>query len=155
MTSLQSEEFKEKKLKAGEVLFLKGENCQFSFILQKGHVACFSLSPDKRVIPTFSVKQSGFIGEDNVFSEESEYRYYAVALEETFLVAIPNANIVQYLDSAGSWVKRIFFDLGEKVSKTSDVIVEHKIIDSRLNDGRLFTNQEEKIMIEAISGVRV
>lgn len=151
MISYMGSDFEEMTLNEGEVLFKKEEKCKFCFIVRTGHIACFSLSSDKRVVPIFSVKDTGLIGEDCLFSQDPIYKYNAIALEKTVLIKIPTKDVMLYLSEAGDWMKNILFDLAEKVSNTSDVVVEHKIVDERLNGGNLFTDEEQKILLKAIS----
>ncbi|MBT4791402.1 MAG: cyclic nucleotide-binding domain-containing protein [Halobacteriovoraceae bacterium] len=146
-----STQFKEQLLSSGDVIFKIDDPCECSYIVKSGNVICFSLSTDNRIIPTFSVKDNGVIGEDNVFSQNEKHLYYAVALTDVILIRIPNAEVMTFLDSSSDWMKRIIFDLGEKVLKTMDTIVEHKILDDRLHANVVFSSEEEALLLKAIS----
>ncbi len=151
MISYMGNDYDEITLNDGDILFKDKEKCEFCYIVRNGHIACFSLSADKRVVPVFSVKDTGLIGEDCVMAENPKFGYYAIALSKTTLIKVPRKDIMLYLNEAGDWMKNILFDLTDKVKNTSDVVVEHKIIDERLNDGHLFSDEEQKILLEAIS----
>ncbi len=150
MISLDENAFEEMRLSSGEVLFKQGSRCNFSYILNQGHVICFSLSNDNRVIPVFSVKNNGLIGEDAIFSEDGKHKYYAVALKDSQLTKLPRKDILTYINSAGDWIKKILFDLAEKVTNTNALISEHKILSERLNAGETLSLQEEKLLLKAI-----
>jgi CRP-like cAMP-binding protein len=143
--------FKEVTLEEGQILFKKGQSCKYCYIVRNGHVACFSLSSDKRVVPVFSVKDFGLVGEDSLFNSKEVHDYNAIVLSKTVLVKIPKKDVMLYLNEAGDWMKNILFDLAEKLSNTAEVVVEHKIVDERLNEGELFSDEEQKILLKAIS----
>lgn len=151
MISYIGSEYEEVTLNDGDVLFKADQKCDSCFIVRNGHIACFSMSSDKRVIPMFSVKDNGLIAEDCVLSEKPRYEYNAVALTRTVLVKIPRKDVMTYLNEAGDWMKNILFDLSDKVKNTTDVVVEHKIVDERLNGDYLLSDEEQKILIKAIS----
>lgn len=151
MISFTDHNFKEVTLDEGEILFKKDTKCDYCYIVRTGHIACFSLSSDKRVVPIFSVKDSGLVGEDCIFSEEPTHQYNAIALCKSILIKIPRKDVMLYLNEAGDWMKNILFDLSDKVSNTSEVVIEHKIVDERLNGGELFSDEEQKILLKVIS----
>ena len=146
-----SNQFEEITLERGEVLFKKGDPCLNSYIVKSGHVACFSLSEDNRIIPTFTVRDNGVIAEDNIFSKEESYTYYAVILDTTTLVKIPNSEVMTFLGSSADWMKTIIFDLAKKVLKTMDIIVDHKILDERLNAGVELSSEDSALLFKVIS----
>lgn len=151
MITLDNGGFEEVSLSEGDVLFKRGDKCKYTYIVTSGHIACFSFSSDNRAIPIFSVRDTGLVGEDGAFLVVPNYGYNAVALSSSSVIKIPVKEIMTYLNEAGDWISNILGDLSEKLSNTTDIIVDHKIIDDRLNGGVLFTDQEEKVLINAIA----
>ena len=151
MGLLLGSEFNEIILEQGDVLFKKGDPCKFSYILKVGKISCFSMSKDKRIVPILLTRDSGLIGEDCVFQADPTYRYNAVAMEKSNLIKIPNEDVMTYLNEAGGWMFKVLTDISARVSKTQEIVVEHKILDDRLNGGESFSAEDEKFLINALN----
>jgi CRP-like cAMP-binding protein len=137
-------------LAKGELLFRKNDNVNDIYLLKKGHVACVALNQD-RVIPIFSVKDQGLLGEDCIFVENSKFFYSAVALEDSIIVKIAKSDIMKFIESSSDWIKNIFVDMSEKIEHTTSIIGEHRIMNEKLNGGLLLTEKEEILIKKALN----
>lgn len=148
--NLSSNDFESVYLKKGDILFKKGEKSKHCYIVKQGYIACFSLSKDKRVVPLFSINDHGLIGETDLFKDNPTYSHFAVAMSDVEAIKVPNKEIKTYLRSASDWITQVFQDLGDKINNTCDMLVEHKIVDERLNGGQLFTDEEEVFLKKTV-----
>lgn len=152
MNLANENDFSSFRLERGDVLFKYGDTCDHAYLLQEGHVACFLLSEDKRIIPLFTKKDVGLIGEQSLFHESGPtYTFYAVALSGSTLYKIPREEVLSFLGEAGLWIKNILSDISGRLEKTSLALQEHKIIDSRLNENEDFEVEDIKVLLNAIS----
>lgn len=138
-----------KSIEQGQVIIKEGDIVNKLYIVQSGEVACVTISND-RVIPIYTVQNSGVIGEDGVFSEDRPSSYSAIAMTKVSVVEIPKKDIMKFVKASSDWVKNILFDISDKVARTTDVIAEHRIIDDRFNGGKLFTDQEEILIKKSL-----
>lgn len=148
--SLSNSNYETISLNSGEVLFKKGEEANSLYILEFGHVAVFNVSENKRIIPMFSKKDTGVVGEDCVLQEEPRYNYNAVALQPSNLIKIPAADIHMFLSSSADWLENILFELSGKVKNTLDLLIQHNISDERLNYDSSFSDEEVSELRNAI-----
>ncbi len=152
MSLVDENEFKSISLERGDVLFKQGQECKKAYLLQHGHIACFILSEDKRVIPLFTRTEAGIIGENSLFQlGEAKYTFHAVALKNSKLLEVSHIDVQNYLDEAGQWIQNILRDISSRLEKTSQALGEHKIIDNRLNAGESLEVEDIKLLLNAIS----
>ena len=134
----------------GEVILREGKTVNELIIVKSGDVACVTLSND-RVVPVYTISGAGVVGEDGILSEGRASAYSAIALTDANIIKIPKEDIMKFIDASSSWVKNILFDISDKVSKTTEVISEHRIIDDRFNGGKLLTGEEEVMIKKSLS----
>jgi CRP-like cAMP-binding protein len=137
------------RIEVGECLFKENDTVQSVYLLKRGHITCVTLNQD-RVIPIFSVKDQGLVGEDCLFLKEPKYFYSAVALESSVVVKLAKSDIMKFIDSSSDWIKNIFTDMSEKIEHTKSIISEHRIIDDKLNGGLPFSQKEEILIKKAL-----
>ncbi len=143
-------EYERVNVPSGELLFKKGEDADYIYLLEYGHVAVFNISSQNRLIPMFSKTDHGIIGEDSVLQEKPIYKNNAVALKDSSLIKIPTAEIHLFLSSSANWLENIMFELSGKVTNTAEIVLGHNIIDERLNDSVSFTDEELKRLRDSI-----
>lgn len=149
--SIKPKLFNEMTLEKGTLIFSLGEKGQNVYLLNEGRVACFLMSKDKRIIPVFSCKNEGIFGEDAILSAEGNYRYFAVALEDSHVTLIPRHDVSNVLNEANDWVRNILNNISSRVHHTIDMLSEHKIIDDRLNADEAFSQADEKLILKSLN----
>lgn len=149
--SLKAKHFVEKDISKGDLIFSKGEKSKYAFILNKGRVACFLKSKDKRIIPIQGAMQGAIFGEDAILSELGRYEYYAVALEDSSVTLIPRQDVFSVLNESSDWVKSILFNISNRVHATIEVVADHKLVDDKLFGEQPFSQQEEKLILKSFS----
>ena len=142
--------YKTIQLSKGDVLFKAGDIVNKLFIVQAGEIICVCQNKD-RIVPVYTNEHTGGLGEDGVFSDKRPSVYSAVALTDVRLMEIPKADIMKFMNSSSDWMKKILFNISEKVSKTTEVIADHKIIDDRFNGGKLLSGEEEVFLKKCLS----
>lgn len=143
-------EYKTVDYSQGDIIFKAGDVINTLYIVKAGEVTCVSMNKD-RLVPVYNVIDSGVIGEDGVFSNKRPSNYYAIAMSDVKVLEIPKADIMKFINSTSDWIKNILFNISEKVSHTTDVISEHKIIDERFNGGKLLTDKEEVLIKKSLA----
>ena len=149
--SLDAKAFSESQIEKGQIVFSKGDKAENIYILNNGQVACFLVSKDKRIIPVYSLKNSGIFGEDGVLSKSGFYQYFAVALEDSTVTKIPDSDVSTFMKEAANWIPNILNNISDRIHNTIEVISEHKIIDDRLNGGEEFSQEEEKLILKSLT----
>lgn len=144
------DDYKSTTYERGDVLFKAGESVRTLYLLRSGTVKLVSLHND-RVIPIYTISDRGIIGEECVFTKETICNYSAIVCEKSSLIEIPRRELIAYINSSSDWMKKIIFDMAEKATKTASLIVEHRIMDDRLNGGEPFSDEEEVLIKASLS----
>jgi CRP-like cAMP-binding protein len=150
--SLKDSNYESVSLGRSEVLFKKGEEASFLYILEFGHIGIFDVSNNKRIIPMFSKLDNGVIGEDCVLQDDPRYNYNAVALMPSKLIKIPTSEVHMFLSSSADWLEKILFELSGRIRNTSNLLIKHNIHDGRLNNNSEFSNEELAQLRSVIKG---
>ena len=150
--SLKTKVFRESSFSKGDIIFSKGDMAKNIYILNRGKVACFIVSKDKRIIPIHGLENSGIFGEDGVLAQEQVHRYFAVATMDSLVTMIPRKDVNSFLDGSSDWLKNILNTISERIHNTVELISEHKIIDERLNGGSEFSQEDEKLILKSLKG---
>ena len=137
-----NENIKTEKFNKDEVLFKEGELPDSFFIVISGSVMTLKWF-DGRLTPIYTATEEDIVGEDCVFSDNGEYFYSAIAIEDSEVIRIQKADVFKYLNSQSAWVRKILQNISEKIEHTSEVIAEHRILDSGLLANSEFTAEQE------------
>jgi CRP-like cAMP-binding protein len=130
------------KFKKDEVLFKEGELPDSFFIVLSGTVITLKWF-DGRLTPIFTAIAEDIVGEDCVFSDRDQYFYSAIATEDCEVIRVQKADTFKYLNSQSTWIRKILQNISEKIEHTSEVIAEHRILDSKLLANSEFTDEQE------------
>ena len=136
------DDFKTVVYEKGEILFKEGESVRTLFLLRSGTVKLISVKND-RIVPLYTISERGVIGEDCIFKKDTTCNYSAVVSERASVVEIPRRDLIAFINSSSDWMKNIIFDMADKSEKTAALIVEHRILDDRLNGNSPFSDEEE------------
>lgn len=128
-------------LSKGDILFQEGEVVEFVYVLKRGLLLSVTKSGE-RIVPIFSVKDQGVLGEDCAFKGD-KYFYSSIAMESSVLVKIPKQDITKFLNSSSDWLNKVLLDMSEKLNSTKTIISEHRIFSDKLMSGIDFTNELE------------
>lgn len=142
--------YEEKTFARGDVLFREGDKVKSLYLLKSGSAILVSNNND-RFVPLYYLDDRGLIGEDCVFKKDSTANYSVVFLNATKVVEIPKSDIMSYINDSADWIKTILTDMADKCSKTSSLIVEHKIIDEKLSGNKSFGDEMEATIRKALN----
>lgn len=143
-------DFKEKHISEGNLLFREGDKANSLYLLKSGLICNFLITKDKRVVPISSLKNEGVIGEEGVFSDSLIHKHNSISLTDVTVYVIPVKTIDKIMQESPSWIKNVLLNLSEKVEKTQEMLAEHKIIDSRNFQDEHFSAEYEKIILKAL-----
>jgi len=130
------------KFQKDDVLFKEGDLPDSFFIVMSGKVITLKWF-DGRLTPIYTAIQEDIVGEDCVFSDNDQYFYSAIAIEDCEVIRIQKTDAFKYLNSQSEWVKKILQNISDKIEHTSEVIAEHRILDSKLLSNTEFTDEQE------------
>lgn len=124
------------------VIFKEGDPIDTFYIINSGVVRCLKWSGD-RLSPILTGVEGDIIGEDCVLSQEDEYFYSAVALQDCELVVVDKKDVDSFFLEQSPWFKSLFDNISDKVQNTIGLITEHRIKDESLLRGYDFSSEEE------------
>jgi CRP-like cAMP-binding protein len=130
-----------KVVKKDEILFKEGDKPTRFIIVKSGGILCFKKNAG-RVIPVLWAREQMIIGEEAIIGQ-SNHSYTAVAMEESEILEIEAKTIAAVLKVAPKWMSELLKTLGERVSDTSSIISDHKLMSPELFGGKDLSPEEE------------
>ena len=149
MHLLSVSDYEQGRIAEGEVLFKEGDVLDHLYLLLDGEISCFSLNND-RVVPLQKITGPGVIGEDLILTKNQACYYSAVALNDSSYVKIPKNEVDLILEEGSDWLTNIIRNMSEKIQHTSNLLVEHNIVDSKLYADANFDSDEETFLKNAL-----
>jgi len=133
--------------KKGDLLFKEGRKIEQCFIVTKGSVALVK-QVDKRETVFYVAKEKDIIGEDCVVSTNPLYFYSAVALEDIEVIPMNASEMNAIVDSHSDWIGNILDNISGKITKSIEMISEHRITDNSLYQG-VEISDDDQVLIKS------
>lgn len=105
----------------GTVLYNPGETGEVMFLLKKGTVQIYRLSPEGRRLVTARLKPYSFFGEMSVLGQ-GMYESFAEAEDECVLCAMSRRDVERHIFSRPQVVVRILKTLGERMVEVEQML---------------------------------
>ncbi len=140
------------KIKKGSVLFHEGENSTYLYVIAKGKIQLIK-EDDNGVHPLAVIGEKNFIGELSMFSDEKRYAS-AIALEETEVYMIKKSDIRKVLKECPEWVTNIMVTLTDRLRDVDELMREHRVVPSDMEDQFNLNSSQQKEMKEALKEYR-
>ncbi|GEM_PF-599742 len=140
------------KIKKGSVLFHEGEKSSYLYIVAKGKVLL--VKEDEDGIRSLGITgEKNFIGVLSMFNDEKRYAS-AIALEDTDVFMIKKSDIRKVLKDCPEWVTNIMVTLTDRLRDVDELMREHRVVSSELENDFELNNIEKKEMKDALKEYR-
>lgn len=128
---------------AGDVIFKDGDLRTSLFIVQKGQVAIFKITPTNERIPLGIVSSGQYLAETGLIDNKRFHATWAVALTDVELISIPSAAIMEQLKTAPQWLVSLSRGLAQKLRRMNDIVRKNKLTDESLDNAILAAQANE------------
>ena len=118
---------------ASTVIFKDGDTRNAMYIVTKGQIAIFKITPQNERIPLGIVGSGEYLAETGLLDNKPTHATWAVALTDVELICIPAEAILEQMKTAPQWLVALSRGLSQKLRKMNDIVRRNKLSDNSLD----------------------
>lgn len=115
------QQYELKQLDPGDILFMEGEKTELTYIVKKGSLRAYCVSPTGEKITLGEILAGEFVGEMGHFNHEPRSATVE-AITDVELIAIPNASVDNVIFTRPSWAKALVKTLSQRLKKANKAL---------------------------------
>lgn len=112
-------------IKKGEMIYRTGDQIDVIYFLDQGMVKLAEDAPDGHPVTVFLLERGEYFGFLDYLNNRSEQTYYAVAMTDATLFALPLELALKQLDRLNEFEKTLFITLAKQLSDAKKLIYVH------------------------------
>jgi CRP-like cAMP-binding protein len=118
---------------AGSIIFRDGDFRQFLYIVHKGQIGIFKVTPQGNRLPLGIINSGEYLGETGLLDSKTNHATWAIALTDIEVIAIPESLIHDQLKTAPQWLVALTRGMSQKLRRMNDLIRRNKLTDDTLD----------------------
>lgn len=134
----------------GSVIYTQGKSSKQLFIVKRGEVRLIkTVAPNK--LQVVQVCTTGDILNDISVLTNKPTDHNAIAKSDVEIVSVDAKDVRNVIDKCPSWIPDIFSTLCERLVDSQEIINEHNLQSSNLDQSLRLSKEEEKILLARIA----
>jgi CRP/FNR family cyclic AMP-dependent transcriptional regulator len=129
---------------AGSVIFREGDARLFLYIVQKGQIAIFKITPQNERIPLGIIGSGEYLAESGILDNKATHGTWALALTDVEIIKISNDAFNEQLKNAPPWLVAMAKGLSQKLRRMNDLVRRNKLADDSLDTAILAAQENDK-----------
>ena len=157
LTNLKSfftENVEKYSFKLGEVIYRKGDNSNFVYLINKGVVKTYKIDEQGKELVTGLHKENEFFGFTS-FSQNIPFQEYAAAIEETQLLRLLKKDLKNILQKNHEVTLELIDYLTGNVSEIKDQLLQMAYSSVRKKTARTIIQFSEKIKKHPLENIKI
>ncbi len=137
---MSNHQFEDITIRSGEFLFKADDTAEFLYFIKSGEVILFNIK-DKKTCFFNRLGAKDIAGAAEIFIDSKTYGHYAYVEETCKAIRLPKSEINKSLSAKPEWVSDVVKGMSDKLEKTTDFLVSHRIQDEDLLLGKKVDNE--------------
>ncbi len=134
---------------AGKIIFNEGQKSKYLYLLKRGDVRLIKNHGGKYLTILKNMSSPGILNEISVLTQRPT-EFLALAHSEVELILIDQSNITTVLAKSPDWIGAMMSTLCERLKATEDMIAEHNLNNSFMDQSLTLKKEEEARYFKAI-----
>ena len=147
--SIGNEKSPIRRLEKHGVLFKEGEKADFIYVVSEGELIGVR-ERNKRLTPVLNAQPKSVLGLEAVSSGDGKHLYSVVAKSKCVVVPVDIELVREFFNQSPKLMSELLSTIMGKVIHTTEMLVEHRIVDDSLYGEGLFSEEEESHLLKLL-----